>query len=276
MGTTKPALIQASAAATVWGKVGVRRGDGSAGMYPVNGVTAAARFDPGAMGRMPYNDAKAELECSTGAEVVRRALAALRNSTDKEAERYDDNKEEPSGNGDNDGFVVTQDDNTKDNQTSGSEAPKVQRASGSKAHQQTHKEAHLLADRGGGTLGLAADDKNGKTWNSKARPGRRAINEDRNAQAPEARQGSWARTPPNPTRRPRRWPTTLPTGAVGCTEGPWKERTKRTGPPRPHKQKTQRPGCRLRRPHMPRTSPTTRPTRAVGHAAPWGRRHCLA
>ncbi len=84
------------------------------------------------------------------------------------------------------------------------------------------------------------------------------------------------RMPPNPTRRPRRRPTTLPTGAVGCTEGPQKERTRRTGPPRPHKQKTQRPGCRPRRPHMPRRSPTTRPTRAVGHAAPWGRRHCLA
>jgi hypothetical protein len=84
------------------------------------------------------------------------------------------------------------------------------------------------------------------------------------------------RAPPNPTRRPRRQPTTLPNGAVGCTEGPWKERTRRTGPPRPHKQKTQRPGCRPRRPHMPRRSPTTRPTRAVGHAAPWGRRRYLA
>ncbi len=84
------------------------------------------------------------------------------------------------------------------------------------------------------------------------------------------------RTPQNPTRRPRRRPTTLPTGVVGCTEGPRKERTRRTGPPRPRKRKTQRPGCRPRRPHMPRRSPTTRPTRAVGHAAPWGGRCCLA
>jgi hypothetical protein len=126
VGTTKPALIQALAAATIRGKVGVRRGDGGAEMYPDDGVAAAARFDPGAMGRMPDNEAKAELKCSTGAEVVRRALAALHDDTDEETERYDDNKEEPSGDGNNDGFVVTQDNDTKDNKTLGSEAPKVQ------------------------------------------------------------------------------------------------------------------------------------------------------
>jgi hypothetical protein len=116
---TKSALIRTSAAATVQGKVGVRRGDGGAGMYPDDGVVAAARFDPGAMGRMPDNRVKAELECSTGAEVVRRALAALRDDTNEEAEQYDNNEKEPSGDGDNDGFVVTQDNNTKDSETSG-------------------------------------------------------------------------------------------------------------------------------------------------------------
>ncbi len=68
----------------------------------------------------------------------------------------------------------------------------MQRASGWKAHQQTHKEAHHLADRGGGTLGLALDGEDGKTWSSKARPRSRAVNEDINARAPEARQGSLA------------------------------------------------------------------------------------
>jgi hypothetical protein len=192
VGAKKTALIRASAAATVRSKVGTRRGDGGAGMYLDNGVTAAARFAPGAMGRMPDNEAKAELECLMGAEVVRRVLAALRDNTNKEAERYDDNEEEPSGDGNNNGFVVTQDDDTEDNKTSGGEAPKVQQASGWKARQQTHKEAYLLADRGGGTLGLASDGKDRKTQNSKARPGRRAVNKDKNARALEARQGSRA------------------------------------------------------------------------------------
>ncbi len=39
---------------------------------------------------------------------------------------------------------------------------------------------------------MALDAEDGKTRNSKARPGRRAINEDRNARALEARQGSRA------------------------------------------------------------------------------------
>jgi hypothetical protein len=95
-------------------------------MYLNDGIAAAARFDPRAMGHMPDNKAKAELECSTGAEVVRRALAALRDDNDEEAEQYDDKEEEPSGDGNNDRFFVTQDNNTKDNKTSGSEAPKVQ------------------------------------------------------------------------------------------------------------------------------------------------------
>jgi hypothetical protein len=96
-------------------------------MYPDDGVAAAARFAlPRAMGHMLNDKAKAELECLMGAEVVRRALAALRDDTDEEAERYDDNEGEPSGDGNNNGFVVTQDDNTKDNETLGGEAPKVQ------------------------------------------------------------------------------------------------------------------------------------------------------
>ncbi len=95
-------------------------------MYPDDGVAAAARFAPRAMGHMPNNKAKAELECLVGAEVVRRALEALHDDTNEEAEQYDDNEEEPSGDGDNDGFVITQDNDTKDDKTSGGEAPKVQ------------------------------------------------------------------------------------------------------------------------------------------------------
>jgi hypothetical protein len=153
-------------------------------MYPDNGVTAAARFAPGAKGPMPDDKAKAVLESLTGAEVVRRALEALRDDTNEEAEQEDNNEEEPSGNSNDNGFVVTQDNNTKDDETSGGEAPKVQRASGRKAHQQT--------DRGGETLGLASDGEDGKTRNSKARPGRQAVNEDRNARALKAGQGSRA------------------------------------------------------------------------------------
>ncbi len=41
-------------------------------------------------------------------------------------------------------------------------------------------------------LNLASDGEDGKTQNSKARPGRRSVNEDRNARALEARQGSRA------------------------------------------------------------------------------------
>ncbi len=85
-GATKPASFQAWASAAIRGKVGARRGDGGAGMYPDNGVAAAARFVPRAKGRMPNNEARAALESLTGAEVVRRALAALRNDTDDEEE----------------------------------------------------------------------------------------------------------------------------------------------------------------------------------------------
>ncbi len=120
---------------------------------------------------MPDNKTRAALESITGAKVVRRALAALRDNTNEEEEQDDNNKEEPSDDGNKDGFVVTQDNNTKDNRTLGGESPKVQRAGGWKAYQQTHKEAYHLADRGGGKLGLASDGKDGKTRGSKARPG---------------------------------------------------------------------------------------------------------
>ncbi len=157
MGATKPALLQASVATAVRGKVGARRGDGGAKMCLDNGIAAAARFAPGVEGPMPDDEARAALESLPGAKVVRRALAALRDDTDDEEEQDDDNEEEQSNDGKEDGFVVTQDDNTKDNETSGGEAPKVQQASGWKAHQQTHKEAHHLAYRGGRTLGLSSE-----------------------------------------------------------------------------------------------------------------------
>jgi hypothetical protein len=192
VGATKSALLRASTAAAIRGKVGANRGDGGAGMYPDDGVTAAAKLAPGAKGRMPNDKARAALKSLTGAKVVRRALAALRDNTDEEEEQDDNNEEEPSDDSDKHRFVVTQDNDTKDNETSGGEAPKVQQAGGQKAHQQTHKEAHHLADRGGGTFGLALDGKDGKTRGSKARPGSWAINKDINAWAPEARQGSLA------------------------------------------------------------------------------------
>jgi hypothetical protein len=148
MGAMKPASLQALVAAAVRGEVGARRGDGGAGMCPDDGVMAAARFALGVKGRMP----RAALESLPGAEVVRRALAALRDD-----KQDDDNEEEQSDDGKEDGFVVTQDGNTEDYETSGGKAPKVQQASGWKAHQQTHKEAQHLAYRGGGTLGLSLE-----------------------------------------------------------------------------------------------------------------------
>jgi hypothetical protein len=87
-------------------------------MYPDNGIAAAARFVPGAKGRMPKDKARTALESLMGAEAVRRALAALCDDTD--------NEEEPSGDGDDSGFLITQDNDSEDNKTSGNEAPKVQ------------------------------------------------------------------------------------------------------------------------------------------------------
>ncbi len=81
LGAMKPALLQASAAAAIRGKLGARQGDGGMRMRLVNGVVAAARFALGIEGRMPRDKARATLESLPGAMVVRRALAALRNDT---------------------------------------------------------------------------------------------------------------------------------------------------------------------------------------------------
>ncbi len=107
VGATKPALLQAKAAAAVRGEVGVRRGDGSAGMRLDNGVAAAARFALGVEGRMPNDKARVALESLLGAQVMRRALAALCNNTGKEEEQDDNNEEEQGNDEEEDRFVVT-------------------------------------------------------------------------------------------------------------------------------------------------------------------------
>jgi hypothetical protein len=83
VGATKPALLQAKVAAAVWGEVGAKLGDGSARLRPDKGIAAAARFALGVKGRMPDNKARATLESLLGTQVVRRALAALRDDTNK-------------------------------------------------------------------------------------------------------------------------------------------------------------------------------------------------
>jgi hypothetical protein len=113
-------------AAAVWGKVGAKLGDGCAGLRPDKGIAAAARFALGVKGRMPDNKARATLESLPGAQVVRRALAALRDDTNKEEEQDNDNKEEQGDDEEEDGFVVTQDNDTKDNETLVGETPKMQ------------------------------------------------------------------------------------------------------------------------------------------------------
>jgi hypothetical protein len=82
VGATKPALLQALAAAAVRGKYCARCGDGSTRMCPDDGVVAAAQFALGVEGHMPNDEARAALESLSDAKVVRRALAALRNNTD--------------------------------------------------------------------------------------------------------------------------------------------------------------------------------------------------
>ncbi len=106
------------AAAAVRGKVGMRRGDGGAGMCPDDDIAAAAQLALGVKGRMPDNKARAALESLPGAEVVRRVLAPLCDDTNKEEEQDDDNKEEQGNNDGEDRFVVTQDNDTEDNKTS--------------------------------------------------------------------------------------------------------------------------------------------------------------
>jgi hypothetical protein len=168
VGARKPAQLQALAAAAVWGPsvtrlggAGTRRRDSGAGMCPDNNVMAAAQLALGFEGRMPNNKARATFEGLPGTKVVRRALAALRDNTDEEEELGDNDKE--------DGFVVTQNNNTKDNETSGGEAPKVQQVSGKEAHQKTHEEAHHPAYGGGGTLGLSSDGEGNQGPQGQAR-----------------------------------------------------------------------------------------------------------
>jgi hypothetical protein len=86
-------------------------------MCPDNNVAAAARLAHGVEGRMPDNKARATLESLPGAKVVRRVLAALCNDTNKEEEQDDNNKEGQGNNDGEDGFIVTQDNNTDDNKT---------------------------------------------------------------------------------------------------------------------------------------------------------------
>jgi hypothetical protein len=93
------------------GGAGTIRGDGSTGMHSDDSITAAAQLALGFEGRMPDDKARAAFEGLPRAEVVRRALAALRNDID--------DKEEPGDKEVEDGFVVTQDNNTEDNKTSG-------------------------------------------------------------------------------------------------------------------------------------------------------------
>jgi hypothetical protein len=78
----KPALLRASAAAAVRGKVGARCRDGSARIRPDDGVVAAAQFALWIEGLMPHDKARAALESLPGAMVMRRVLAVLRNNTD--------------------------------------------------------------------------------------------------------------------------------------------------------------------------------------------------
>jgi hypothetical protein len=117
-----------------------------------------------------------------GAEVVRRALVALRNDTN--------NEEDPGNNNKEDGFVITQENNTEYNKTSGSKAAKVQQKRGSEAHQKTHEEAHPPAYRGGGTLDLTSDDEDEEAGAPKAKSGSLLVNKGGKVRAPKARQGS--------------------------------------------------------------------------------------
>ncbi len=100
------------------GGAGAIRGDGGTGTHPDDNVAAAAQLALKFEGRMLDNKVRAAFEGLPGAEVMRRALAALRNDTN--------DKEEPGDNKEEDGFIVTQDNNTKDNKTSDGKAPKVQ------------------------------------------------------------------------------------------------------------------------------------------------------
>jgi hypothetical protein len=79
-----------------------RCGDGGVGMCPDDDVVTAARLALGVKGRMPDNKARAALKSLPGAKVV----------------RDNNNKEEQSNDNGEDGFVLTQDKDTMDNETS--------------------------------------------------------------------------------------------------------------------------------------------------------------
>jgi hypothetical protein len=133
VGAKKPAPLQASSAVaargppvTRSGGAGVIRRDGSAGTRPDDNIAAAAQLALVFKGCMPNNAVRAAFEGFVGAKVVRRALVALPNDTNDE--------DEPGHNDKEYGLFVTQDNNTKDNETLGSKAPKVQQGSGREAH----------------------------------------------------------------------------------------------------------------------------------------------
>jgi hypothetical protein len=86
-------------------------------MRPDNDVAAAARLALGVEGRMPEDKARAALKSLPGPKVVRRALAALCNNTNKEEEQENDDEEEKGNDDGEDGFVITQDNDTKDDET---------------------------------------------------------------------------------------------------------------------------------------------------------------
>jgi hypothetical protein len=86
-------------------------------MCPDDNIKAAAQFALGVKGRMPNDEARAALKSLPGAEVVRRVLAALHDDTNKEQEQDNKDKEEQGVDNGEDGFVITHDDNTKDNET---------------------------------------------------------------------------------------------------------------------------------------------------------------
>jgi hypothetical protein len=86
-------------------------------MHPDDNVAAAARLALEVEESMPNNKARAALESLPGTKVVRRVLAALCNDTNKEEEQDNNNEEEQGNNGGEDRFVVTQDNDTKDDET---------------------------------------------------------------------------------------------------------------------------------------------------------------
>jgi hypothetical protein len=200
IGAKKPAPLQALAAVaargpsvTRSGRAGAIRGDGGAGTCPDNNVMAAAQLALVFEGCMPDNAARAAFEGFPGAEVVRRAPAALRNNTNDE--------EEPGAQDKEDGFIIAQDNDTKEDKTLSSKAPKVQQGSSREAHQKTQEEAHHHAYGGGRTLGLSSDGEDGETGAPDTRPGSLPIDKGRKARLPNARQGSLSLNAPKANQK---------------------------------------------------------------------------